>query len=703
MNRGASVSGAAVLVGAAKARLPLFLLSFCHRNDLAGLVERAGWQVIAARRSAGLERRFIASGATIAVIDAREAPDEALAACETVAPAVASAGSALLVIVDDKSLLARFEQAGATHYLTAPFDEDELGIALAFADRFVERVAGGGRAASERASLRLAESEAWIWKPGARLVTISAAFAERIGASGDSAPMSGLFRLMDRSSRRLAREAIDRLLATGRPTAFAHRSALHGDRLAHHISFDEERGAVVAWIEATRNDADPGPERDDGDTLTGLPSSDRIRAWVEERLADESAPDPRCALLMLGIMRFSLVNAAFGRTTGDAVLQGVARRIERVIDRLGIGNAMIARTAGSEFAIALGPPVNADSAELIANRLVESVAWPFVSGESLIPLSCRVGIAAIDADGRRDAGVLFQRAAAALAAAKHGDAGLVRALDADSEAEANRRNQLEIDLRRALDNDQIDILFQPQVDIGTGLIMGVEALARWRHPQLGELGAVPLFATAARSDFVVQLSTHVQQRALQIAASWPERMNQLRVSVNVTAADIARPSFVEDFLDRVDEAGFPRERLTVEVTESGLISDLAGAAELLARLRRAGLRVAIDDFGTGYSSLAYLKALPLDYLKIDKTLAEDITGSTRDRIVVRGVIDMARSLGLSVITEGVETKAQLSLLAREGCNFYQGYLCSPPVDSATLEAMLMENKALMAPAEEPLL
>jgi EAL domain-containing protein (putative c-di-GMP-specific phosphodiesterase class I) len=278
----------------------------------------------------------------------------------------------------------------------------------------------------------------------------------------------------------------------------------------------------------------------------------------------------------------------------------------------------------------------------------------------------------------------------------------VRALDANSEAEAYRRNQLEIDLRRALDHDQIDILFQPQVDIGTGLIMGVEALARWRHPQLGELGAVPLFATAASSDFVVQLSAHIQQRALRLAAAWPEQMSKLRVSVNVTSADIAGPNFVEEFLGRVDEAGFPRDRLTIEVTESGLIADLAGAAEMLAQLRRAGLRVAIDDFGTGYSSLAYLKALPLDYLKIDKTLAEDITGSTRDRIVVRGVIDMARSLGLSVITEGVETKAQLSLLAREGCNYYQGYLCSPPVDSTTLAAMLTDNKALMAAAEESL-
>jgi diguanylate cyclase (GGDEF)-like protein len=674
---------------AAGVQLPLFLLSFRYRNEIAPLIEATGRRVIAARRAEAAGRRFIASGATIAVVDTRDAAEEATEACRTMAAAVGSAGSALLVVVDDIADLDRYLEAGATHYLVAPFGAVEMRTALAFAERHAERLAGGDRAASVRASLRLSESEAWIWKPGDRMITLSPALADRIGAGAEIVPMSMLFRLMDRESRRLARDAIDRLLSTGRSTAFAHRSRALGDRLAHHISYDEVRRAVVAWVEVNRQDDEPlGRETD---ALTGLPTVDRIRHWVEERLAEEQVSEPRCVLLMLGIMRFGLVNAAFGRPTGDAVLQGVARRIERVVDRIGLDNSMIARTAGSEFAIALGAPMTADTAELIANRLVESVAWPFVSGDSLIPLSCRVGIAAIEGEGRRDAGTLFQRAAAALAAAKHGDTGLVRALDADSEAEAHRHNQLEIDLRRALDHDQIDILFQPQVDIRSNQIMGVEALARWRHPQLGELGAVPLFATAARSDFVVQLSTYVQQRALEAAASWPASMSALRLSVNVTAADIARPNFVEDFLNRVDDAGFPRDRLTVEVTESGLIADLAGAADLLSQLRDAGLRVAIDDFGTGYSSLAYLKALPLDYLKIDKTLAEDITGSTRDRIVVRGVIDMARSLGLAVITEGVETKAQLSLLAREGCNFYQGYLCSPPIDSGTLETLVLDR------------
>ena len=187
------------------------------------------------------------------------------------------------------------------------------------------------------------------------------------------------------------------------------------------------------------------------------------------------------------------------------------------------------------------------------------------------------------------------------------------------------------------------------------------------------------------------LSDHVQRLAVHAAAAWPASLSELRLAVNVTAADIAVPRFAERFTAMVDSCGFPRGRLTVEITESGLIQDLESASSLLAALRQSGFRVAIDDFGTGYSSLAYLKALPLDYLKIDKKLAEDITGSTRDRVVVHGVIEMARSLGLSVIAEGVETDEQLTLLAREGCNYYQGFLCSEPVDVATLKALVTRS------------
>jgi EAL domain-containing protein (putative c-di-GMP-specific phosphodiesterase class I) len=225
---------------------------------------------------------------------------------------------------------------------------------------------------------------------------------------------------------------------------------------------------------------------------------------------------------------------------------------------------------------------------------------------------------------------------------------------------------------------------QPQYDVADDKVVGVEALARWDHPDHGPLGAAVLFATAERSDFLLPLSRHIHAEALRLAASWPAALSDLRLSINVTSADIAQPEFVGDFLGLIAASGFPRDRVTVEITESGLIDDLTTAAGLMDLLRAAGLRIAIDDFGTGYSSLAYLKALPLDYLKIDSGLAQDIAGSPRDRVVVQGVIQMARSLGLRVIAEGVETEQQRGLLAHEGCHYYQGFLRAPPLGSDAL-------------------
>ena len=184
------------------------------------------------------------------------------------------------------------------------------------------------------------------------------------------------------------------------------------------------------------------------------------------------------------------------------------------------------------------------------------------------------------------------------------------------------------------------------------------------------------------------MSEHIQGLVLTRAARWPQALAGLRVSVNLTAADVARPGYAALFLARLDASGFPRGRLTIEITESGLMEDLTAASAFLAALRGAGCRIAIDDFGTGYSSLAYLKTLPLDYLKIDRALTRDIGGSARDRVVVGGVITMARSLGLGVIAEGVETTDQRALLAAAGCDLYQGFLTAPPLDEAALVAMM---------------
>ncbi|WP_394652087.1 EAL domain-containing protein [uncultured Sphingomonas sp.] len=244
------------------------------------------------------------------------------------------------------------------------------------------------------------------------------------------------------------------------------------------------------------------------------------------------------------------------------------------------------------------------------------------------------------------------------------------------------------ELPSALKAGEIDVVFQPQVDLASGRITGVEALARWHHRRLGEVGAEALLTAAAQGGRSEEVSAHLQARALQLAAGWPAALEKIRVAVNVAAEDIAADGFVFRLLERIDASGIARDRVTVEVTESGLIERLDVAAALLAELRTAGCRIAIDDFGTGYSSLAYLNALPVDYLKLDKSLTTGITGNARDRVVVRGVIDMATTLGLDVIAEGVETAEQRDLLAAAGCRFYQGYLCAPGVDSATLAALV---------------
>ena len=373
------------------------------------------------------------------------------------------------------------------------------------------------------------------------------------------------------------------------------------------------------------------------------------------------------AALLIAATRFENINAAFGRDIGDELLRAVAHRIctaMREVER----DAFVARVSGAEFAVLVG----AGKGSALASAIVARIERPFMVAGNIVSIGCRIGV--VDSVPGEDSAVILRRVSGALAEARVSDVSAVRALGTGASSVALFDATLEADLRRAIDGDEIEVLFQPQVEVSSGRAVGVEALARWQHPTHGSLGATTLFAVAERSDYLATLSAHVQRRALDLAARWDTALAGLRLSINLTASDIAQTDFAVRFLAMVDASGFPRSRLTVEITESGLMDNLEGASHVFATLRAGGVRVAIDDFGTGYSSLAWLKALPLDYLKIDKGLAQDIAGTTRDRIVVRGVIDMARSLGLAVVAEGVETEEQLALLAAEGCNYYQGFL-----------------------------
>jgi diguanylate cyclase (GGDEF)-like protein len=643
------------------------------------MAERAGWAAIAARRSEGLERRFLASGAAVVVIDARATLAEGLSAARQLSDAVQANGAALLFLIgrrEGSAIAAAFE-AGATHYLAMPFAEGEFAQALRFAQRHAERLAGGHRAAAGRARLVESEAMVWRWTPDRPAkVAFSAALAQAAGRAEEPAEVTRAEaqRMLGRGGLRAALHAVQRLRSEGGVSPFAH-NAQDGRRVAHHLMWED--GTIVGHVEPldAMRSADNAPR----DPLTGLEDGHGARRWIEGRLAQGQAP----ILVVVGLSRFDMVNGAFGRPVGDAIIRSVARRIERLAGS-GARRRMVARLAGAEFAIGLPPPATLDEAEMLAGEIVAAIGRPFVAGEHVVNLTARVGIATASGS---DAGDLLRHASLALADARDGEPSRIRVFQQGRESRLAEDRRLELDLRLALDEDRIEILWQPQVAVTSGKIVGVEALARWNHPVLGELGAEALFAAAERSDYLVELSRHVQAKAIGAAAAWQGPLAGLRIAVNVTAADIAEPGFADRVLALAAESDLTH-RLTVEVTESELMEDLGAAADLLAQLRSGGLRVAIDDFGTGYSSLAYLKALPLDTIKIDRRLAQDIAGSPRDRIVVRGVIDMARSLGLAVVAEGVETEEQLSLLAAEGCTYYQGFLCSPPVDEKALAGLV---------------
>ena len=440
--------------------------------------------------------------------------------------------------------------------------------------------------------------------------------------------------------------------------------------LAHALRFAARHADRVAGVGHHAADRRGGPteDRDAG----------AARRWLDERIA---AGRP-VGVVLASLSRLDIVNAAYGRPIGDALIEAAGRRIATTARGLGGTDPLTLRIGAAEYAL-LVEDATAARIEALAARLGEALARAFVVAGTTAALGSRLGVALADPDD--DAAAVMRRASDALRRAKASDGATMHVADAQGAASID---SLAIDLHHAIDRDEIDILFQPQVEIASGRIVGVEALARWEHRGLGVLGAEALFAAADRADLGIALSEHIQGLVLARAAKWPAALAGLRVSVNLTAADVARPGYAALFLARLDASGFPRGRLTIEVTESGLMEDLTAASVFLAALRGAGCRIAIDDFGTGYSSLAYLKTLPLDYLKIDRALTRDIGGSARDRVVVGGVIAMARSLGLGVIAEGVETIDQRELLAAAGCDLYQGFLTAAPLDEAALVAMI---------------
>ncbi|MGC1270372.1 MAG: GGDEF domain-containing phosphodiesterase [Croceibacterium sp.] len=419
---------------------------------------------------------------------------------------------------------------------------------------------------------------------------------------------------------------------------------------------------------------------DNQDSLTGLIGAEAARAQIGawRSAAKLRGEAPTVHAMLLGLKRFAAVNLAYGEDAGDRALAEVAARVLHFAGGALDGEWLAARVGGGNFLIAANEACSRERWHWLAEELAQVVSAPIVdSGGSTVRLWPRIAL--LRALPREGAARMLDRLAETLDTAQQQPGRRLQWVDGEMTLPGLPAQQLEADLLAALDRKEIEVVFQPQYACADGALVGAEALARWQHPELGRIGAAALFAIAERADHVQHLSRHIAHVALASAAHWPDH---LRLSLNITAADLAAGSFADSIAEALMDAGFAPERLTLEITEQSLVSEVDRSGERLRKLADLGIRVALDDFGAGFCNFRYLKLLPLHYLKLDRSMVEGVADDPRDLAVLRAIIAMAQALDLGVIAEGIESEDQRKVVAEEGCHAWQGYLGAKPMSAA---------------------
>jgi EAL domain-containing protein (putative c-di-GMP-specific phosphodiesterase class I)/GGDEF domain-containing protein len=418
----------------------------------------------------------------------------------------------------------------------------------------------------------------------------------------------------------------------------------------------------------------------DRDSLTGLIGPQAARAQISgwRDSARARGEQPCVHAMLLGLKRFAAVNLAYGEDAGDRALAEIAARVLHFAGGALDNEWLVARIGGGNFLLAANEPCSRERWQWLAEELAQVVSAP-IPDSSGGTVRVWPRIALLRALPREGAGRMLGRLAETLDAAQQHQGRRLQWVDGEMTLPGRPAQQLEADLLAALDRNEIEMLFQPQYACDGGELVGAEALARWQHPQLGRIGAGALFAIAERADHVEQLSRHIAGAALKSAAGWPDR---LRLSLNITAADLAAGSFANSIAEAIAKAGFSPDRLTLEITEQSLVSEVERSGERLRQLADLGIRIALDDFGAGFCNFRYLKLLPLHYLKLDRSMVEGVADSARDLAVLRAITAMAQALDLRVIAEGIESEDQRHVVAAEGCHAWQGYLGAKPMSAA---------------------
>jgi diguanylate cyclase (GGDEF)-like protein len=428
------------------------------------------------------------------------------------------------------------------------------------------------------------------------------------------------------------------------------------------------------------------------DALTGLPN----RVLFLDRLGHVLASAPRqnsvVAVHSLDLDHFKDVNDTLGHAAGDAALRLAAERMQACLRQ----GDTLARLADDEFAIIQSDTAKLEAAEMLAKRIIAELNKPFELDGCQVVIGVSIGMAVFSTDQFISPDHLLMNANLALYKSKASGRGTYHFFQEEMDAALQARKAMEIDLRKALQENEFFVAYQPQVDLRTHRIIGVEALVRWHHPVRGDVPPQEFIPVAESTGLIRPLSQWVLRTACAEVVKWPP----LRVAVNLSPSQLEQEGIVAMVGQVLQEFGLPAERLEVEITEEILIGDTQRTLDVLNALNRMGVRIAMDDFGTGYSSLSYLRRFPFDKIKIDRAFVCDVDRNLGTRAIVRAIIGLSRALSMHVNAEGVETIEQAQTLLAEGCEEVQGYLYGHALCRQEMEALLAETGGLYAPAQQ---
>ena len=672
-----------------------------------GTLEDAGFDVVQAANGVEAIREFKAQDPDLIIMDAVMPVMDGFDAISEIRKLPTGEHVPILMItgLDDLNSITRAYDEGATDFLTKPINFYILPhrVQYMLRSKLTADALRSSQAKLDNAQ-RIARLGNWEWNLETQALTWSREFGRVLGLSEDteSGQWSDLLERIEDGDSHNVRLLAEQSVEERQPFSIEFSARSQDDNSLRRIRLEAEPHAsendVCYHMVGTIQDI---TERTNAqkqihnlayyDLVTGLPNRAQLHEQLRYALKIASRNDSRFALLFLDLDHFKQVNDSMGHDAGDDLLKQVSERLKSVVRETDLVCAeqsgddepdsqhTVARLGGDEFVVLIGQINRAEDAARVAERIAQSISNPYTIHDKSVSVTTTIGISVYPTDGH-DSESLMKSADVAMYHAKESGRNGYQFYSRDIHERALARFSMEVDLKSAIENEELTLVYQPKIDISTGRVIGIEALVRWYHGENGCISPDAFIPLAEETGLILPLGRWVMMHASLQMQEWINSgIEPLTIAVNCSSVQFTHSDIIADIKQAVKSSGLDPSMLEIELTESLLLKDIESGIKILRKMKELGVQVSIDDFGTGFSSLSYLKRLPVDKLKIDQSFVRDLPTDSGDVAIVSAIITLSHNLDLTVVAEGVETRQQLEILRSFDCNEAQGYLYSPPL------------------------